>query len=119
MISEARPRTHIIFAQDEQQFKDFQPHEHFKTTPELADAKFLELDPKSLGKQALELSADNVNLKNKYNRLAEYIQKEETLTKLLLKLAYEKNLLGKERKMVKKNKKDGTKVHKFFMERKK
>ena len=38
---------------------------------------------------------------------------------MLLKLGYEKNLLGKERKMIKKNKKNGTKVHKFFMERKK
>lgn len=36
-----------------------------------------------------------------------------------MKLAYEKNLLGKERKMIKKNRKKGTKVHKFFMERKK
>lgn len=40
------------------------------------------------------------------------------LTKLLLKIGYEKNLLGKERKMIKKNK-NGSKVHKFFMERKK
>lgn len=38
---------------------------------------------------------------------------------MLLKIGYDKNLLGKERKMIKKNKKNGTKIHKFFMERKK
>ena len=55
---------------------------------------------------------------NKYEKLSEYLKKEEMLTKLLLKIGYEKNLLGKERKMIKKNK-NGSKVHKFFMERKK
>lgn len=41
------------------------------------------------------------------------------LTKLMLKIGYEKNLLGKERKIIKKNKRTGQKSHKFFMERKK
>lgn len=34
---------------------------------------------------------------------------------MMLKIGYEKNLLGKERKMIKKNKKNETKVHKFFI----
>jgi hypothetical protein len=39
------------------------------------------------------------------------------LTRLLMKIGYEKNLLGKERKKIKKIRKQ--KVHKYFLERKK
>jgi hypothetical protein len=33
----------------------------------------------------------------------------------MFKIGYQKNLLGKERKIIKKNKKNGTKIHKFFI----
>jgi hypothetical protein len=49
--------------------------------------------------------------------LAEYNEKNRKLTKIMLKLAYDKNVIGKERSKIKRNK--GKKIHKFFIERKK
>ena len=56
-------------------------------------------------------------LKYKYNRLAEYVEKDRKLTKIMMKLSYDKAILGKERSKIKKEK--GKKIHKFFIERKK
>ncbi len=63
------------------------------------------------------LDRDHGSLKYKYTRLAEYMEKDRKLTKLLLKIGQQKAVLGKERSKVKKHK--GKKIHKFFMERKK
>lgn len=119
LITQEKQNKHKIFVNDEQDFQNFEPHQHFHTTKELVAEGFLEVDPKSLARHEISLDPSNANLREKYNKLTELLKKEGTLTKLLLKLAYEKNLLGKERKMIKKSKQTGKKVHKFFMERKK
>lgn len=77
----------------------------------------LEVNAEQLKKQMINI--DNIGssstLKNKYHKLSEFLKKQEMLTKMLLKLGYEKNLLGKERKIIKKNKQTGHKSHKFFI----
>lgn len=65
----------------------------------------------------MQIVSDSATLKHKYTRLAEYIEKDRKLTKLLLKIGQQKAVLGKERSKIKKNK--GKKIHKFFIERKK
>jgi hypothetical protein len=65
----------------------------------------------------MNLEEDTASLKYKYNRLGEFVEKDRKLTKLLLKIGYDKAVLGKERSKIKKNK--GKKIHKFFIERKK
>lgn len=45
------------------------------------------------------------------------MEKDRKLTKILLKIGYDKSVIGKERSKIKKNK--GKKIHKFFIERKK
>lgn len=55
--------------------------------------------------------------KERYTKLAETLEKEGRMKKMMLKLQYEKNLLTKDRRRIKKSK-DGN-YRKFFMERKK
>lgn len=76
----------------------------------------MDISPQALSKPML-LDRDHGSLKYKYTRLAEYMEKDRKLTKLLLKIGQQKAVLGKERSKVKKHK--GKKIHKFFMERKK
>lgn len=76
----------------------------------------LDIAPQILTK-TLSLQHEHGSLKYKYNRLAEYLEKDRKLTKLLLKIGQQKAVLGKERSQVKKHK--GKKIHKFFIERKK
>ena len=45
------------------------------------------------------------------------MEKDRKLTKIMMKLSYDKAVLGKERS--KKKREKGKKIHKFFMERKK
>jgi hypothetical protein len=65
----------------------------------------------------MNIQNDPGSLKYKYNRLAEYMEKDRKLTKILSKLSYDKAVLGKERSKIKINK--DKKIHKFFIERKK
>ena len=51
MASEAKPRKHLLFTENHEKFENFQAHEHFNTTKELMDNKFLEVNPKALGKE--------------------------------------------------------------------
>jgi hypothetical protein len=79
----------------------------------------LEANPRLAARGELPCDTHSPALQNKYHQLSECIKKEETLTKLLMRIGYEKNVLGKERKVIKKNRNNGTKVHKYFIERKK
>lgn len=76
----------------------------------------LDIAPQALTK-AIPFQQDHGSLKYKYTRLAEYMEKDRKLTKLLLKIGQQKAVLGPERSQVKKHK--GKKIHKFFIERKK
>lgn len=49
--------------------------------------------------------------------MAETIEKEAKMKKMMLKLQHERNLLSKDRRRIKKQK-DGSTFRKFFMERK-
>lgn len=75
-----------------------------------------DIAPQALTKE-MKIVGDSGALKHKYNRLAEYMEKDRKLTKLLLKIGQQKAILGKERSKIKKHK--GKKIHKFFIERKK
>ena len=88
---------------------------HFNTTKELIENKILDIGPQGLMNK-VEIGDSQV-LKNKYNRLSQYIEKNRKLTKLMLKIGQQKAILGKERSKIKRHK--GQKIHKFFMERKK
>jgi hypothetical protein len=72
----------------------------------------LDVSPFSLTKN-ITFESDHASMKYKYNRLAEYMERERKLTKLLLKIGQQKAVLGKERSQVKKHK--GKKIHKFFI----
>jgi hypothetical protein len=50
------------------------------------------------------LEGEGGAVKNKYGKLAEYVEKGRKLTKLLLKIGQEKAVLGKERSKIKTNK---------------
>ncbi len=71
-----------------------------------------DIAPQALTKE-MKILADSGSLKYKYNRLAEYMEKDRKLTKLLLKIGQQKAVLGKERSKIKKHK--GKKIHKFFI----
>ena len=107
---------HTIFVDGEADLQHFKPEEHFRTTKELADNNMFDILPQALT-QPMNILTDTDSLKYKYNRLAEYIEKDRKLTKILQKLSYDKAVLGKERSKKKNN--NGKKIHKFFIERKK
>jgi hypothetical protein len=114
--SDRKLNKHTVFVDSQQQLSDFRPEEHFRTTRELAENGLLDIAPVALTK-AMALGNEQGSLKYKYTRLAEYMEKDRKLTKLLLKIGQQKAVLGKERSQVKKHK--GKKIHKFFIERKK
>ncbi len=76
----------------------------------------LDISPQALTKPIF-LNNDAATVKGKYGKMAEYVERNRKLTKLLLKIGKEKAILGPERSKIKKNK--GKKIHKFFIERKK
>jgi hypothetical protein len=80
------------------------------------ESKLLDISPQALTK-TMPIRQDHGSVKYKYTRLAEYMEKDRKLTKLLLKIGEQKAVLGKERSQKKSHK--GKKIHKFFIERKK
>jgi hypothetical protein len=84
----------VVFLDNEEQINSFKPEEHFQTTKELAENRMFDIAPQALTK-AMDFSADSGSLKYKYNRLAEYMEKDRKLTKLLLKIGQQKAVLGK------------------------
>lgn len=107
---------HTVFLDSQQQLAGFRPEQHFRTTQELAESGLLDVAPQALSRP-MPLAQEHGSLKYKYTRLAEYMEKDRKLTKLLLKIGQQKAVLGKERSRIKKH--NGKKIHKFFIERKK
>lgn len=84
----------------------------------MVDKGILNYNPESTSLNGINEEGYNKGtVKNKYQKLAELLEKEKKLTKLLLTIGYEKNLQSKDRSKIKKYGKK--KIHKFFMERKK
>lgn len=103
---------HTVFVDGEADLQNFRPEEHFRTTKELAENNLLDILPQALT-QPMNIQNDSGSLKYKYNRLAEMMEKDRKLTKIMQKLSYDKAVLGKERSKIKKNK--DKKIHKFFI----
>lgn len=114
--ADAKVNKHTIFVDSEEALSNFRPELHFNTTKELVDSNIMDVSAQALTKP-LQIDGDSSVLKHKYNRLAEHMEKDRKLTKLMLKIGYDKNVLGKDRSQIKKHK--GKKIHKFFVERKK
>ena len=111
----AKLNNHKIFVNDEKGLESFRAEDHFNTTQKLAENNMLDILPQAL---TVPINIEKLEgLKYKYNRLAEYVEKDRKLTKIMMKLSYDKAVLGKERSKIKKEK--GKKIHKFFIERKK
>ncbi|KRX02490.1 hypothetical protein PPERSA_11830 [Pseudocohnilembus persalinus] len=115
--------THIIFADNQQKFDNFNLAKHYDTIPELLNNKSNILKKSQLETQILD-SDDEETIKQasqkskaNYKKLADTIENEKKMEKLMMKLDYQKNLLGKEKMKLKKYKTGN--VHKFFNERKK
>ncbi len=113
---EIKLNQNTIFVDSYEHMNNFKPEEFYNTTKKLAENKLLDIAPQALTK-LIEFNAESTTLKNKYNKLSEEVERDRKLTKLLLKIGYDKAVLGKERSQIK-NKK-GKKIHKFFIERKK
>lgn len=114
--TEEKLNKHTIFVETEDQLNNFKVEEHFNTTKDLADNLLLDISPQALTKP-ISLNTDAATVKGKYSKMADYVERNRKLTKLLLKIGKEKAILGPERSKIKKNK--GKKIHKFFIERKK
>ena len=113
--ADTKMNSHKIFVDNEDELNNFRPEVHFHTTKQLIDSKILDISPQALTK-VMAIEGDASTLKNKYSKLAQYVEKDRKLTKLMLKIGYDKNVLGKERSQIKKHK--SKKIHKYFMERK-
>lgn len=88
LLNPAEKRNkHTVFVDGETDLHNFKPEEHFRTTKELADNNMLDILPQALT-QPMDIQNDSGSLKYKYNRLAEYMEKDRKLTKILLKLGY-------------------------------
>lgn len=108
--------THRIFVDNEQQVRDFDAAEYFNTVPEMLEHHGNLLTKEQLQNQDLPEPQES-SLKERYNTLAETLDKEAKMKKMMLKLQHERNLLSKDRRRIKKAR-DGSTYRKFFVERK-
>ncbi|CAG8485251.1 6381_t:CDS:2 [Ambispora leptoticha] len=118
--------NHIIFFDTEEEVKNFDPAKHFNTLPELVNRKFNRPRIETLEKQALVLPEDIKQLRkmqkeriNKYQELADRLEREDKFVTLEQELVTQKNLMGKGRRKKVGIDKNGLAVYKWKNERKK
>lgn len=83
------PKTnkHIVFVDNEEEVRQFDAATYFNTVPEMLEHRSNLLTKEQLEQQELE-EAPTSTLKDRYNKLAETIEKEAKMKKMMLKLQH-------------------------------
>ncbi|EAS01071.1 UTP11 protein (macronuclear) [Tetrahymena thermophila SB210] len=117
-----RQNTNIIFVDDKEEYENFDLVEHYNTTEEMIQNKSNILTKQQIEQQKEQLEQlnskqINQKVKESYMKLKKVEENHKKMERAYQKLEFEKNLLGKEKRRIKKYKTG--KVAKFFSERKK
>ncbi|KAI8384878.1 small-subunit processome [Radiomyces spectabilis] len=121
-----RKNNHIVFVDNEEQVRKFDPAKHLETLPELVHRKFNRPRVETLRKATIAAPEDNHTLKElrkmremKYKEVASRAKREEELSRLERELQIQKALQGKGRRKKVGEDKDGLAVYRWSQERKK
>ena len=98
---------HTVFVDNENDIETWQPESFFDTTPELLDRKYNRLSEKQLEDQEFatsledegELSKLKKRREERYKNLAEALDDQETIDRVLSHIELRKNLSGKGRRI--------------------
>ncbi|KAF9361565.1 UTP11-like, U3 small nucleolar ribonucleoprotein [Mortierella sp. AD094] len=121
-----KPKNHIVFVDNEEEVKTFDPAKHFDTAPELVHRKFNRPRTSQLKKELAISSIDKSEIKaaakerqRALTELASRMEREETMSKLEQEMTLRKNLMLKGRKKKIGVDKDGLAKYKWKADRKK
>ncbi|KAI1319443.1 UTP11-like, U3 small nucleolar ribonucleoprotein [Mortierella claussenii] len=121
-----KPKNHIVFVDNEEEVKTFDPAKHFDTAPELIHRKFNRPRTEQLKKemavshlQKAEIKAAAKERQRSLKELASRMEREETISKLEQEMTLRKNLMLKGRKKKIGVDKDGLVKYKWKADRKK
>ncbi|KAG0315154.1 UTP11-like, U3 small nucleolar ribonucleoprotein [Dissophora globulifera] len=127
--SKAGPKSknHIVFVDNEEEVKTFDPAKHFDTAPELVHRKFNRPRTSQLTKEIVGVSSlDKAEIKaaakereRSLKELASRMEREETVSKLEQEMSLRKNLMSKGRRKKIGVDKDGLAKYKWKADRKK
>ncbi|KAG0007950.1 UTP11-like, U3 small nucleolar ribonucleoprotein [Entomortierella chlamydospora] len=121
-----KPKNHIVFVDNEEEVKKFDPAKHFDTAPELVHRKFNRPRTSQLKKELITSNIDKSEIKaaakerqRALTELASRMEREETMSKLEQEMTLRKNLMLKGRKKKIGVDKDGLAKYKWKADRKK
>ncbi|KAG0370621.1 small-subunit processome [Gamsiella multidivaricata] len=121
-----KPKNHVVFVDNEEEVKTFDPAKHFDTAPELVYRKFNRPRTEQLKKDLTVSHLEKADIKaaakereRALTELASRMEREETMAKLEQEMALRKNLMLKGRKRKVGVDKDGLAKYKWKADRKK
>ncbi|KAF9897764.1 UTP11-like, U3 small nucleolar ribonucleoprotein [Lobosporangium transversale] len=121
-----KPKNHIVFVDNEDEVKSFDPAKHFDTAPELVHRKFNRPRTEQLKKQLIaphvnkaEVKATAKERQQAMKELISRMEREETMSKLEQEMTLRKNLMLKGRRQKIGVDKDGLAKYKWKADRKK
>ncbi|KAF9325146.1 UTP11-like, U3 small nucleolar ribonucleoprotein [Podila minutissima] len=121
-----KPKNHIVFVDNEEEVKKFDPAKHFDTAPELVHRKFNRPRTSQLKKdltishlEKADIKAATKERERSLAELASRMEREETMAKLESEMTLRKNLMLKGRKKKVGVDKDGLAKYKWKADRKK
>ena len=120
--------NHTVFVNDEDDVNTWEPETYFDTTSELLDRKYNRLSEKQLEEQEFvtsladesELSKMKKRREERYKNLAEALDDQETIDRVLSHIELRKNLSGKGKRIkVKEGENGHADIYRWRFERKK
>jgi U3 small nucleolar RNA-associated protein 11 len=105
-VSEAAPRKHVIFADSEEEARNFDACKHFKTVPELLHRSYNRLTSEQLGdnvilnkKEAGLMTRADMAQRRAYEELNQRVAREDMVKSVDKKLRTHKMLMGAGRRV--------------------